>query len=72
VTVHHEHVRVTLRQPMAQSTKRMTASSSGTFSVSFPNVKIKCCQSLSVTAVRSDGSHAVLVRRPVCPAEQRA
>jgi hypothetical protein len=75
VTVHgagfhrHEHVRVTVRQPMAQSTKRMTASSSGTFSVSFPDVKVKACQSLSVTAVGSRGSHATLVRRPVCPTE---
>ena len=75
VTVHgagfhrHEHVRVTVRQPMAQSTKRMTATSSGTFTVSFPNVKVKACQSLSVIAAGSDGSHAVLVRRPVCPAQ---
>ena len=47
----------------------MTASSSGTFTVTFPSVKVKRCQSLSVTAVGSDGSHAVLVRRPVCPAQ---
>ena len=75
VTVHgagfhrYEHVRVTVRQPMAQSTKRMTATSSGMFTVSFPNVKVKACQSLSVIAAGSDGSHAVLVRRPVCPAQ---
>ncbi|HKE78470.1 MAG TPA: hypothetical protein VKB54_04145 [Solirubrobacteraceae bacterium] len=75
VTVHgtgfhrHEHVRVTVRQPMAQSTKRMTASASGTFSASFPSVNVKRCQPLSVTAVGANGSHAALVRRPMCPVE---
>jgi hypothetical protein len=65
----HEQVRVTVHQPRALSTRRVTAGLAGTFTTSFPNVKVRRCQPFSVTAVGSDGSHATLVRRPVCPPE---
>ena len=64
-----EHVRVSVVAGTEHAAKRMTARSTGRFTVRFASLSAGACEAFGATAIGDKGSRAIYKRAPgMCPA----